>query len=252
MDKDLRVLLEPDSELMSVFKEKAPGTYRHCEAVANLVDAVCAALDSVDRSIVYPAARLHDIGKTVNPGAFCENQGDTNIHDKLDPFVSYQLISRHVSDSVLLLLQYDIIPRSVIEVVGQHHGNTVIKSICSKDSSNNPDDFRYPSSPPSTIEACVLMVCDVAEAGMRSFFTKGSITEKKSISDLLNRLIEEGLVKDKQLDTLRIGDLRIIKEALIDEFTNLYHKRVDYDDDTPSSGKEVLQSIKEVSSGSKS
>lgn len=236
MEKDLRVLLESDSDLMTAFKEKAPGTYRHCEGVANLVDAVCAALDSVDRSIVYPAARLHDIGKTVNPGAFCENQGDTNIHDKLDPFVSYQLISRHVSDSVLLLLQYDSIPRRVIEVVGKHHGNTVIKSICSKDNNSNPDDFRYPSSPPSTIEACVLMVCDVAEAGMRSFFTKG-VTANESISDLLDKLVE-GLVKDKQLDTLRIGDLRIIKEALINEFTNLYHKRVDYDDEALSSGKD--------------
>ena len=222
MDKDLRLLLEADSPLMEWFKDKAPGTFRHCEAVAQLTDAISAELD-LDRSILYTAAKLHDIGKTVNPDYFCENQAkDNNIHNKLPPDVSFQYISRHVSDGLLLLIDEPCVPRAVLKIISEHHGNSAIKSLCNDKASL--DKFRYSSKPPTTVEACSLMICDVVEAATRAMFTAGKLDDiEGTITSLL-----DGMIEDNQLNNLKIGELVAIKQILFNEVGNLYHKRVEY------------------------
>jgi len=221
LDPELKRLLEPDSKLMEKFKDRVPGTFRHCDSVSQLTDAICSRLEFINRDILYPSSRLHDIGKMINPEFFCENQPtEDNIHDKLEPKVSFQYISRHVSDSILILLQYPCIPRGVLEVISQHHGNSPIRSICKN---GNIDDFRYCSKPPQSLEACTLMICDVVEAATRALFAKGKLDDiKRIVTDLI-----DNLVNDKQLDYLRIGELRIIREVLFEEVGNLYHKRID-------------------------
>ena len=67
LNPELKALLDSESELMRLFREKAPGTLRHCESVAHLTDAVCVNVASLDRDILFPAAKLHDIGKIINP-----------------------------------------------------------------------------------------------------------------------------------------------------------------------------------------
>ena len=225
IDIEIKKLIDNESDLMVRFKEIAPGTFRHCESVASLVDAVCSELDYVNRDDLYVAAKLHDIGKILNPYYFCENQTkDKNIHNDLDRDDSYQFISRHVSDSLLILLQYNEINRKILEYISQHHGNSPIRSICK--SSSDFEKYRYNAFPPQTVEACILMICDVVEAATRAFFTKGKLKNiKKTVIDLIDTLVE-----DKQLDYLRIGELRIIRRVLISELGNLYHKRIEYDD----------------------
>jgi len=224
MDKDLRLLLEADSQLMEWFKEKTPGTFRHCEAVAQLTDAISAELD-LDRPVLYTAAKLHDIGKTLNPDYFCENQTkDDNIHNDLPPEISFQYISRHVSDSLLLLVNEPCIPRSVLRIISQHHGNSPVRSLCS--SNDDIDKFRYSSEAPATVEACALMICDVVEATTRALFTAGKLDDiEGTITNLLDKMIA-----DNQLNNLKIGELVAIKQILFDEVGNLYHKRVEYKD----------------------
>ena len=224
LEPDVKALLEPDSELMEMFKDKAPGTFRHCDSVAQLTDAVCGHLQSIKRDILFPAAKLHDIGKICNPEFFAENQPkDSNIHDDLDVEVSFQYLSRHVSDSLMILLQYPCISREVLEVISQHHGNSPIRSICGDNL--DCDKFRYIGKPPQSLEACTLMICDVVEAATRALFTKGKLNDiKQTVTQLIDVLVE-----DKQLDYLRIGELRVIRKVLCDEVGNLYHKRVDYD-----------------------
>jgi putative nucleotidyltransferase with HDIG domain len=208
---------------MEQFKEKAPGTFRHCEAVAQLTDAISAELD-LDRVALYAASKLHDIGKMLNPSYFCENQAKgTNIHDKLSPEVSFQYISRHVSDGLLILINESCIPRKVLKIISQHHGNSPIRSLCTNDS---VDCFRYSSKPPSSLEACVLMICDVVDATTKSLLAGGKLDDiEEVITTLLDRMI-----KDNQLNNLKIGELVIIKQVLFNEVNNLYHKRVEYKD----------------------
>ena len=224
MDRDLKALVEPDSAFMKRFRDTAPGTYKHCESVASLVDAVAGHLD-IDRDNLYVAAKIHDIGKICNPDFFCENQqSDENVHDKLTPELSFQFLSRHVSDGLLLLLQEPCIPRRVLELVSQHHGNSVIKSIC-KDN-DIQDKFRYRASPPKSVEACVLMMCDVAEAATKSLFSQGKLDD---IYVIVTKLVDD-LIDDKQLDFMRIGEARVTKMVIVEELKSFYHKRIDYED----------------------
>ena len=219
---ELKSFIDIESQFMRDFQKKAPGTYRHCDTVAQLVDSVCNELPHLNRDALYPAAMLHDVGKTLNPEYFCENQPKgENIHDELDPSVSYQFISRHVSDSLMLLIQHTCVPRLVLEIISQHHGNSAIKSLC-RDSKAPP--FRYAGKPPQTPEACVLMLCDSIEAAARSKFTNNKLDD----IDHLVKAITEDRIEDKQLDNLKIGELRVIREVLIKEIGKMYHKRVEY------------------------
>ena len=234
MDRELKQLIDKDSDLMIDFRNKATGTFRHCDSVASLVDSICEELDYLNRDELYVAAKLHDIGKSVMPHMFSENQKkDENIHDSLDTDISFLYLSKHVSDSLLILLQYNEIPRKVLEYISQHHGNTPIKSICKTE--DDYKKYRYQSVPPKSVEACVLMICDVVEAATRAFFTSNKL---KDIKETITKLIDS-LVEDKQLDYLKIGELRVIRKVLIKEIGNLYHKRVDYNNDDVISNDEV-------------
>lgn len=217
-----------DAPILDIFKKLAPGTNRHCVNVSLLCESVCKEICDTESDSLIIAARLHDIGKCNNPLFFSENQDKTNIHDTLDPYTSYQYITRHVSDSVLKLIQQGF-PFDIVRIVSEHHGNTVLRSIFNKikDDKYLEDDFRYNSSKPTTKESCILMICDVVESATRSMDSVGKLSD---ISGIIDTLINN-LVMDEQLDILTIGQLRVIKTILIKEIESIYHKRVEYDDD---------------------
>ena len=220
------------SKLCELFREKAPGSYRHCEAVASLCEVISNEIQ-LDKTTLITAAKLHDIGKTVHPEMFSENQPkDDNIHDQLTAKESFQIISRHVGDSLVILAQYPSISREVLQVVSQHHGDTCVRSLCAKGLKEDPnvskDEFRYPFFKPTTKEAAILMIVDVVEAATKSLFNSGKLDD---IPNTINTLID-GLVEDRQLDNMLIGDVRTIKQVLYKEIDNIYHKRVPYDEDT--------------------
>ncbi len=50
---------------------------------------------------------------------------------------------------------------------------------------------------------------------------------KATVDKLIN-----GLIEDEQLDILSLGQLRIIKRILTSEISNIYHKRIDYEEET--------------------
>jgi putative nucleotidyltransferase with HDIG domain len=229
MGQELKDILDGSSPLMENFKDKTPGTYRHCQNVAALCESISSEL-SLDAETLVAAAKLHDIGKSNNPIWFSENQPDsTNPHDDAEPLVSYQYISRHISDSCLKLVQIPEIPRDVITCVSEHHGDTVIKSIylAAKkiyNGSTNEDQYRYKNRKPSTIESAVLMMSDVVESACRAMDQKDKLKDHKKV---INTLIDK-LIADEQLDILTIGHVRIIKKILYKEIDSIYHKRVDY------------------------
>ena len=177
------------------------------------------------------AATLHDIGKCMCPTNFIENQvDDTNPHDKLDPAISYQLISRHLSDSTLKLVQLGA-PSEVIRLVSEHHGNSTVKSIYTKakelyKGNAVEEHYKYRSSKPTSVEACVLMCCDVVESACRALFNAGKLKDHKTTVDKLIQTISE----EEQIDILSLGQLRVLKRILAAETSSIYHKRLEYDD----------------------
>lgn len=229
---EMKQLIDSSSSLMERFKDAAPGTYRHCQNVAQLCESVGKEL-KIDIDSLVVAATLHDIGKCNNPNYFIENQDDgKNPHEELDPKVSFQYISRHVSDGVLKLVQLGL-PLNIIQIVSEHHGNSVMKAIFSKakekyNGSTVEDHYRYKSQSPSTIEACVLMVCDVMESACRAAFSNNHSDADIEIKIIVNRLMDS-MTEDEQLDILTLGHIRIIKKVIIKELENIFHKRIEYD-----------------------
>ena len=212
--------------LLDKFREMAPGSYKHCQNVSNICENVAIELE-LDIDLLKCAALFHDIGKINNPLYFSENQNDSNVHDSLDPYMSYQIITRHVGDSIVHLLQVPEIPTEVIEIISQHHGTTILQAFYKKTKKEPEDRFRYKCSKPSTDEAAILMIVDSVEATARSMFGNDP-DNNKFINDAINGTINR-LVDDGQLDNLKIGTLKIVKKVLFKELESIYHKRVTYE-----------------------
>jgi putative nucleotidyltransferase with HDIG domain len=229
MMMDVKSYIDSSLPMMEKFKDSAPGTYRHCQNIAQLVETIAKELNLNVENLVV-AATLHDIGKCSNPAFFIENQSDDrNPHSDLDPPMSYQYISRHLSDSVLRLTQLGI-PSEIIRIVSEHHGDSIVKTIYAKakekyNGSTIEDHYRYKSCKPSSVESCVLMICDVVESACRALNSKDKLV---NIKETVDRIVN-GLTDDEQLDVLSIGSLRIIKRLLVKDIENIFHKRLDYD-----------------------
>ena len=230
IDKKLFDITYP---LLDKYKEICPGSFKHSQNVANMCETVAVELD-LNVDLLKCAALYHDIGKMNNPLYFAENQDDKNIHDKLDPYVSYQIITRHVGDSIIHLLQIPSLPREVINIVAQHHGDTVLQAFYNKDKKAPEDKYRYKCPKPISSEALILMLCDSVEATTRALFNSkdnGDDFILKAINGTISRLMD-----DEQLDHMKIGILNKTKKILIKELESIYHKRVNYEE-TPTVGE---------------
>jgi putative nucleotidyltransferase with HDIG domain len=226
--EELKDLLDSTYPLLNEFREACPGTYKHAQAVSAMIEVISMALN-LDISFMKVAALYHDVGKMHNPKYFTENQLEgEDTHADLDPWVSSQILSRHVSDSANILLNDPKFPRDMIEMISQHHGNNVIKYFYDKAGANKKDlhKFRYKCSKPVSVEAAVLMICDHVEAKSRSLVQAGKFDPAEAIDATITDLIDDG-----QLDEvyMRLGDLKKIKEGIAKELEGIYQKRVNYD-----------------------
>jgi len=225
MDFNKKVM-EANFPLLDKFRELAPGSYKHCQNVSNICENIAAELE-LDIDLLKCSALYHDVGKLNNPAYFSENQTNgTNMHDSLDPFISCQILTRHVGDSVLYLLQEPEIPKEIIPIISQHHGDTILQSIYQKSKGEPEDKYRYKCKKPETTETAILMIVDSVEATARALFNSKNESKKfitKAINDTIDRLIDDG-----QLDTMKIGVLKIVKKVLFKELESIYHKRLVY------------------------
>ena len=223
---ELSKYLDPDFPLLKDFRTKCPGTFKHSQTVSSMVEGVCLALE-LDVTYMKVAANYHDIGKMFHPEYYTENQLDEdNVHDKLDPYVSFLIISRHVSDTSLILTQWGF-PQDLIRLACQHHGTGVVKYFFDKSKSDLEDKFRYNGENPTSIEAMVLMLCDHLEARSRSMMQHDK--DSFNPSTIVSQVWEE-LESDRQIANvvMKLGDVATLKEALAKELGAMYQKRVDY------------------------
>lgn len=221
---DLKQLIDPKYPFMEKLRDRAPGTYKHCQNVAGLCEAVALELN-IDPTVMRVLGMYHDAGKITYPECFYENQnGSGNIHDDLEPMTSFHLLSKHIADGALILVQLEDFPSELITPITQHHGNTVIKSLANKANGVAEDMFRYKNtSAPTSLEAAILMICDSVEATIRSREYTDHI-EASDIKDIIRNTTER-LESDDQLDEVKVGDLKRIKKALQTDLQSKYHKR---------------------------
>jgi putative nucleotidyltransferase with HDIG domain len=76
----------PDFPLLQFFLRNAPGTYQHSLQVANLAEQAAEAIGA-DALLTRVGALFHDVGKSMNPMFFVENQpqDQVNTHEDLAP-----------------------------------------------------------------------------------------------------------------------------------------------------------------------
>lgn len=226
IEKPLIDVLDSNYPLLKKFREICPGTFKHSQNVVGLAEGISVSL-GLDTTFMKIAAQYHDIGKMLNPKYFTENQLDENPHDKLEPFISYQIITRHVSDTALILLNDDNFSRDIIKIICQHHGTSVVRYFFDKSGGDVEDIFRYKCSRPTCVESAILMICDQIEARTRADLQAGrtSSTPSEVIEETINELLSDGQLDDV---VMRLGDLQRIKDALAKELESTFHKRVDY------------------------
>ncbi len=236
-DITLLELTDYNHPLLRRMQLEAPGTYHHSLVVAQLSENACNAIGA-NALLARACSLFHDIGKTVNPAYFTENQRDAaNPHGEKDPVDSAAIIRKHVADGVELASRHHL-PRAVIDVIRQHHGTTLVRFFYQRaqalsqspfpgvDPPAVPDGpFRYEGPKPQFKESAVVSLADGVEAVTRSIRT---ITAEK-LGSLIDRLIAER-VADSQLDEapLTFEDLAKIKNSFTFTLLNMLHSRVAY------------------------
>jgi len=209
---------------------KAPGTFQHSMQVANISEDLINEIGG-NSLLARVGALYHDIGKTVAPLNFTENQtSDFNPHDELDYEESARLITRHVSDGIELARKYRI-PSIVVDFIRTHHGTTYTGYFYAKMQAEHPDGdfdqmaFRYPGPMPFTREMAVVMIVDSVEAACKSM----KVHTQESIDQLVDRIVQ-GKIESGQLGNcdLTFGDISQIRRILKSKMLSIYHARIAY------------------------
>lgn len=213
-------------------EETAPGTFNHSILVGNLADRAARAVGA-NPLLARAMAYYHDLGKTVEPKYFVENQfGVTNPHDRLPPVESAAIIRSHVTEGLRLARSYRI-PADVAEGILTHHGTSLMRFFYHKAETSlgegfDPADYRHRGGKPRSKEMVILMLADATEAGTRALVQSEDPTSE-SIRELVESIIAEK-VEDGQLEEsdVTFGELTRIKEAFVDSMIAYYHTRIPY------------------------
>ena len=121
----LAELTDLNHPLLKELSMKAPGTLQHSLQVANLSEAAAVAIGANDL-LVKVGALYHDVGKTLKPQYFIENQSGTNAHDALSPLESATVIMAHVTEGVKMAEKLNL-PQPIIRFISTHHGTTAVE-----------------------------------------------------------------------------------------------------------------------------
>lgn len=227
----LHELSRPSHPLIQQMLMQAPGTYHHSLMLANLAEHAAERIGA-DSLLTRVGAYYHDIGKTLHPYFFIENQIDrTNVHDQLDPLTSSRILQNHVTDGLDMARKHRL-PSRIRAFIAEHHGTTRTGYQYARavQASTEPVDdapFRYPGPRPRSRESALVMLADGCEAIVRA-------RKPAALDDtdaLVRRVISERIA-DHQLDDadLTIQDLEIIRQSFVDTLRGAYHPRIEYPD----------------------
>ncbi|MCX2825805.1 HDIG domain-containing protein [Bacillus pseudomycoides] len=235
----LMELSSPNHPLLRKILLEAPGTYHHSVMVANLSEAACEAVGA-NGVLARVGAYYHDIGKTVQPHFFIENQmGIENPHDKLDPEMSRDIIIAHVTNGVKMLEEHHI-PQEIIDIAGQHHGTTLLKYFYYKAIKEDKERytekmFRYPGSKATSKESAIVGIADSVEAAVRSM----NHPTPEQINNLVQSIIKDRL-QDGQFSecNLTFKELQIVGKTLCETLNGIFHSRIKYPEPPEEKGTE--------------
>ena len=216
--------------LLRQLSVQAPGTYHHSMNMAQLSEA---AAEAIGANALHAkiACYYHDIGKSLQPQFFIENQRGHNPHDNLEPHQSARVIKTHVVDGIAMAKQHGL-PQPILDAIEMHHGTSLMKYFYIKALENavegevvDEDDFRYSGKRPSTREAGIIFLADRVEAACRTLKNPTQADYQNMITKLVNSAITEEQFEECPL-TLK--ELYIIMDVFTSTMTNMYHQRIEY------------------------
>lgn len=227
---ELIELSRPTHPLLEKILRQAPGTYHHSLIISNLAERAAQQIGA-DALLCRVGAYYHDVGKTLNPQFFVENQFDgVNPHTTIDPRLSAKILHEHVSEGDKLAQKYRVSKR-VRDFIQQHHGTTLPVYFFEKAQAQargtpvEEDEFRYPGPKPQTRESAIMMLADGVEAMTRAERPSNTQEIRAIIDRILETRIREGQLDEAEI-TLR--DLEQIRIAFLEVLQGLYHPRVKY------------------------
>jgi putative nucleotidyltransferase with HDIG domain len=218
--------------LLKQLAERAPGTYHH-SIMVGLLSAKAAEAIGGDPLFTRVACLYHDIGKSIRPTYFIENQTFSgNPHDKLEPKMSSIVLANHVKQGIELARQYKVPPR-IIAVIPQHHGTGLMKYFYYKAKAVAPDpesaalekEFRYPGPKPQTREAGIIMIADSVEAASRTVQEPTPTKFNNMVEMIISRLRDDGQLDECDI-TLR--ELNMVKDSFVKTLLAIQHHRISY------------------------
>ncbi len=229
----------------------ASGTYQHSIMVGQLAESACKEIGA-NSLLARVAAYYHDMGKIDHPEYFTENNIDSeNKHTDLNPNLSVSVIKSHIRISVERAHQLHL-PSSVVDIIAEHHGNSVITYFYNKAREKDPSvsdtEFRYDGNPPTSKESAVVMLADACEAACKSLEKPTPQRLEKFIQTIIN-----GKIEAHQLDdcALTFGELTKIKDSFVSILAAYYHGRIKYQNQKDPEESNSASGITDSSAGTK-
>ncbi len=234
-------LARPTHPLMRDLLLKAPGTYHHSIMVGNMAEQAAEAIGA-DALLARVGAFYHDIGKTMRPYFFTENQMDgTNPHNLLDAATSADIVRSHTVEGLALARKHRL-PRALQAFISEHHGTAKIsffyhKAVQEYGKENvNEDEYRHFGPRPQSKETAIVMMADTCEAAVRSVHPHDAAELEKLIRKLIAAKISSGQLNNAPL-TLR--EIETVTCSFIDTLQGVFHPRVRYPSNEQEDGEQI-------------
>jgi putative nucleotidyltransferase with HDIG domain len=210
---------------------KAPGTYNHSIAVGTLSEGAAKAI-GLNPLFARVAALYHDVGKSIQPEYFIENQQGANPHDALNPEESVRIVTSHVTEGIRLA-RLAALPPAIVDIIPQHHGTKLLTPFYAKaraqadgSGSSVPEaNFRYPGPKPQSKEAAIIMLADGVEAAARTLKDRSQERLLELIRRIVSAASEDGQFSDCEIT---LADLERITFSFLETLSTFYHGRITY------------------------
>ena len=230
-DYRLMELANLNHPLLRQLMLRAPGSYHHSVVVGTLAEAGAEAIGA-NALVSKVASYFHDVGKSVKPEYFVENQRDgVSRHQGLDPYASAHIIISHVTDGARMAREHNL-PQPILDNILMHHGTGILQyfyaAACADaddPASVDPDSFRYPGPKPSTREAGVIMLADKVEAATRTLANPNEANIRAMINRIVNSVIADGQFSECPLT---FEEIHTITETFVGVLVGIYHQRIEY------------------------
>jgi hypothetical protein len=218
--------LSYDHPLLRRLITQAPGTSLHSTNLAVLADAAARRIGA-NALTARVGALYHDIGKTMAPENFIENQqGEARADHRSAEDIARSLV-QHVADGATLIRSYGL-GDTIAQFALEHHGTSPMRSLSARAAREHVTDLRalqYPGPRPRSRETGIVMIGDQLEAQARV-----RLPQTRDECVALVRSTVARISSDDQLvhSGLTTGDLAAMEQAFAEVLHAIHHRRPGY------------------------